>query len=148
MTNAPAPAAGRRSGAAAPWLRAEGAAVLLLCVVTYAHLGASWWLAVLLFLAPDLSMAGYLAGPRVGALTYNLAHSYALAVGLGLLAQVLDQQLLLALALILAAHIGFDRALGYGLKLPEGFHATHLGPIGPGSERPALGLGPIDRLDL
>ncbi len=130
MIDTVVPAHLRRPGGAAPWLRVEGAAVFLLCVVTYAHLGASWGLAALLFLAPDLSMAGYLAGPRVGARSYNLAHSYALAVGLGLLAQVLDQSLLLALALILAAHIGFDRALGYGLKLPEGFHATHLGRIG------------------
>lgn len=132
MTDAPLPAGARGAGAAAPWLRAEGAAVLVLCAVTYAHLGASWWLAAVLFLAPDLAMAGYLAGARVGALTYNVAHSYVLAIGLGLLAQVLDQPLLLALALILAAHIGMDRALGYGLKLPDGFHATHLGPIGRG----------------
>lgn len=130
MIDAVVPAAERRSGAAAPWLRAEGAAVFLLCVVTYAHLGASWGLAGLLFLAPDLAMAGYLAGPRVGALTYNVAHSYALAIGLGLLAQVLDQSLVLALALILGAHIGFDRMLGYGLKLPDAFTSTHLGPIG------------------
>lgn len=119
--------------AARPWLRAEGAAVFILCTVTYAHLGASWGLAAALFLVPDVAMAGYLAGPRVGAISYNLAHSYALAVGLGLLAQVLDQSLLLALALILGAHIGFDRALGYGLKLPDGFHSTHLGPIGRGA---------------
>ena len=31
------------------------------------------------------------------------------------------------------AHIGIDRALGYGLKLPSGFKHTHLGVIGSGS---------------
>ena len=33
-------------------------------------------------------------------------------------------------ALIWAAHIGFDRALGYGLKYPTSFGETHLGRIG------------------
>ncbi|MEF9606012.1 DUF4260 family protein, partial [Paracoccus sp. PXZ] len=28
------------------------------------------------------------------------------------------------------AHVGFDRVLGYGLKLPSGFRDTHLGRIG------------------
>lgn len=33
-------------------------------------------------------------------------------------------------ASVVAAHVGFDRALGYGLKLPTGFKDTHLGRIG------------------
>jgi hypothetical protein len=32
----------------------------------------------------------------------------------------------LALALILFAHIGIDRWLGFGLKYPSGFKDTHL----------------------
>jgi hypothetical protein len=36
----------------------------------------------------------------------------------------------LSLALIWLAHIGFDRALGYGLKYAAGFGFTHLGRIG------------------
>lgn len=36
----------------------------------------SWLLLAVLFLAPDLSFPGCLAGPRVGAMAYNLAHSY------------------------------------------------------------------------
>jgi hypothetical protein len=35
-----------------------------------------------------------------------------------------------AARLILGAHIGFDRALGFGLKLPTSFRDTHLGRIG------------------
>jgi hypothetical protein len=35
------------------------------------------------------------------------------------------------LALIWLAHIGIDRALGYGLKYASGFGFTHLGRIGP-----------------
>jgi hypothetical protein len=32
--------------------------------------------------------------------------------------------------MIWLAHIGFDRALGYGLKYVAGFASTHLGRIG------------------
>jgi hypothetical protein len=38
--------------------------------------------------------------------------------------------LVLSLALIWLAHIGFDRSLGYGLKYAAGFGFTHLGRIG------------------
>jgi hypothetical protein len=84
----------------------------------------------LLFLAPDLSFAGYLFGPRIGAAAYNAAHSTNGAVGLGVAALALNQHLMVAIALIWLAHIGFDRALGYGLKYGAGFGFTHLGRIG------------------
>ena len=95
------------------------------------HQGAfSWiWFAVF-FLAPDLSMFGYLKGPRFGALAYNAAHTYAVALPLALVGLFARQPGLLAAGLIWTAHIGLDRALGYGLKLPTGFRDTHLGPIG------------------
>ena len=38
--------------------------------------------------------------------------------------------LILSIAMIWLAHIGFDRALGYGLKYASGFGFTHLGRIG------------------
>ena len=131
------------------WLRAEGLAVLLLAGVFYWHWEMSWGWAAALFLVPDLSMLGYLAGPRVGAWCYNLAHSYALAtlplIGALLLGASAEpsgpsQSWLLPLGLIWCAHIGFDRALGYGLKSAEGFTVTHLGRIGrhrPESVAPA-----------
>ena len=37
---------------------------------------------------------------------------------------------MISLALIWAAHIGFDRMLGLGLKYEAGFTFTHLGRIG------------------
>ena len=115
---------------ATPWLRAEGLIVLAAAATAYHAFHLPWlWFAVL-FLAPDLSMIGYTAGARTGALAYNLAHTYALAllpVAAGLLG---GGRTALGLGLIWCAHIGFDRALGYGLKLPEGFGQTHLGPIG------------------
>jgi len=42
----------------------------------------------------------------------------------------LDSPLTLSIALIWLAHIGIDRALGYGLKYETGFTYTHLGRIG------------------
>jgi hypothetical protein len=112
------------------WLRLEGAAVFLAGLVLYAQLGAPWWLAVPLLLLPDVSAAGYLAGPRIGALAYNVVHNWAFGLallGVGLAASVAPIAVLGATAI---AHVGMDRAVGYGLKLPTSFQDTHLGRIG------------------
>jgi hypothetical protein len=111
-------------------LRLEGLALFILATWVFALTGASWWLYAILFLTPDLSFAGYLAGPRPGAWAYNALHSTlgpAVLAGLGLF---LDHSMLLGIAAIWAAHIGFDRMLGYGLKYTSGFNDTHLGRIG------------------
>lgn len=111
-------------------LRLEGLAVLALATAAYAQFGAGWGWFALLFLLPDLSLLAYLAGPRAGAAAYNAAHSYAgplLLLAMGVLGTL---PALLAIALVWCAHIGFDRALGYGLKYAAGFRQTHLGPIG------------------
>lgn len=73
---------------------------------------------------PDASTIGYLRGPQVGAFTYNLAHNWAL--GLGILGPGLATDVTgIALAgAVLIAHTGIDRAMGYGLKLPTSFHDT------------------------
>jgi hypothetical protein len=107
-------------------LRIEGAAVFLLVVFVYGRMGSSWLLFVLLFLAPDVSMLGYLAGPRTGASIYNLIHTYSLSVILFFLGVAGKTPLLLPLSLILFAHIAMDRLLGFGLKYPSGFKETHL----------------------
>ncbi len=107
-------------------LRIESATLLALSVLLYGLNGGNWLLFVLLFLAPDVSMLGYLAGSRVGAISYNLFHTYAapgLLAALGLLAA---SSLIVSLALVWFAHIAFDRMVGYGLKYPTGFFDTHL----------------------
>jgi hypothetical protein len=108
--------------------RLEGLAALGAGIVAYAMLGQSWWLFAALFLVPDLSMFGFLRSPRIGALAYNLVHTYVAPALLALLGLVFGP-LFYGLAAIWLAHIGFDRALGYGLKLGS-FEQTHLGPIG------------------
>ena len=111
-------------------LRLEGAAVLAAAVWGFALTGASWWLFGALLLAPDLAMVGYLRGPRVGAAVYNAAHTYAAPVALVGAAEALGWGLGLPVALVWAAHVGVDRAVGCGLKLPTGFRDTHLGALG------------------
>jgi len=111
-------------------LRLEGAVVLGVALAAYAQFGAGWGVFALWLLAPDLSLLGYLAGPRTGAALYNAAHSYVgpvLLLALGVLA---GMPWAVAGSLIWLAHIGMDHALGYGLKYASGFAATHLGRIG------------------
>jgi len=111
-------------------LRLEGVAVLAAAVLAYAHAGQSWWLFALLFLAPDLSMLGYLANPRTGAVAYNVVHNYVFPLLFGAFGILAKSNPAFALAAIWAGHIGFDRLLGYGLKYSSGFGDTHLGRIG------------------
>ena len=106
--------------------------MLAASLVAYGLLGFSWLLFAVLILAPDLSMFGYLAGPRVGAIAYNAVHTLIAPAVLAAAAWLLTAPLLTALALILLAHIAADRVLGYGLKHPTGFKDTHLGQIGRG----------------
>jgi Domain of unknown function (DUF4260) len=107
-------------------LHLEGATAAVAATVLYFDGGHAWWLFVLLALAPDLSMLGYLAGPRAGAATYNAAHTYALPIVLALVGLLAEADGALAVALIWLTHIGVDRALGYGLKYPTAFRDTHL----------------------
>lgn len=111
-------------------LRLEGLTVLALAVAAYAQFGAGWTLFAGLFLLPDLSLLAYLAGPRAGALAYNAAHAYTGALGLLALGVFGAMPLALAAGLVWCAHIGLDRALGYGLKYAAGFGDTHLGRLG------------------
>jgi hypothetical protein len=107
-------------------LRLEGLVVAAGAIALYFDTGFGWLALVVLILAPDLSMLGYLGGPRLGALAYDLVHTYALPVALGVGGVLGDSDAAVQLALIWTAHIGIDRLLGYGLKYPTGFKDTHL----------------------
>ena len=107
-------------------LRLEGLVVGVGAIALYFDQGYSWIAFVLLLLAPDVGMLGYLAGPRVGAATYDLLHFEAFPVVLGLAGVLAGADVPIQLALIWLTHIGVDRALGYGLKYPTGFKDTHL----------------------
>jgi hypothetical protein len=107
-------------------LRAEGLALGAGALAVYADTGQSWLLFILLILAPDVAIAAYLAGRRLGAATYNLAHNLAFAIVLATVGVVADVDGAIAVALVWSAHVGFDRVLGYGLKYPTSFQDTHL----------------------
>jgi hypothetical protein len=116
-------------------LRLEGAAALVCASLAYSTLDGRWSVFALLFLLPDLSMLGYLAGRRVGAASYNTAHSYLGPALLAALGAASGAHTLLLVACIWAAHVGFDRMLGYGLKYGTRFGDTHLGRAGLGKSR-------------
>jgi hypothetical protein len=107
-------------------LRLEGAVIFLGALALYLERDDPLWLLLVLALAPDLGAIGYVAGPRVGAATYDAVHTLALPVAVGAAGVIVDAGTAVALALIWAIHIGADRALGYGLKYPSGFEDTHL----------------------
>ena len=112
------------------WQRLEGLALLAVAALAYGRTGQGWLVFAVLFLVPDLSFFGYLAGPRIGGLVYNLAHSLIGPIVLAGAGLVMGHSLVTGIALIWLAHIGLDRMLGYGLKSSEAFRITHLGPIG------------------
>ncbi|MGA7995260.1 MAG: DUF4260 domain-containing protein [Bradyrhizobium sp.] len=124
------PTTGAATGGCRTLLRLEGLTLFAGMTMLYAVWGGSWWVYAVLFLVPDLSFAGYLAGPRAGAVIYNAAHSYMAPMALMTTGFGLASPLTLSIAMIWLAHIGIDRALGYGLKYSAGFTFTHLGRIG------------------
>ena len=75
-TNDECPLSGSVIGAPLGWLRVEGVFVFILSILFYARAEASWWLFLTMLWAPDLSIAGHWLGARVGAVAYNVAHSY------------------------------------------------------------------------
>ena len=98
-------------------------------LVVYFKLDFGWLLLVVLFLAPDLSFAGYLAGPRIGAWVYNAMHTTIGPITLAVVGVLTDIDWCLQVALIWLGHIGLDRLLGYGLKYPTAFKDTHLSRV-------------------
>ena len=112
-------------------LRLEGLALFAGAIALYAASDHSWLLFAALLLVPDVSFAAYLAGPRVGAFCYNLVHTTIGPIALWVAGAIVASPVSFAVALIWLAHIGIDRALGYGLKYEAGFGFTHLGRVGP-----------------
>ena len=107
-------------------LHLEGLAVLVLSIGLFVRMDGSWlWFAVL-FLSPDVFMAGYLFNTRVGAVAYNLVHTYIGPIAMLGVLWLVGREHLVWLPFIWTAHIGMDRLLGYGLKYETAFKDTHL----------------------
>ena len=107
-------------------LHLEGTSIFLLTLVFYSQAALSVVVVRRAFPEPDLFMLGYLANVRVGAASYNSAHTLAGPAALLILGWLLPAPQLLPYVLIWLSHIGFDRMLGYGLKYPTQFKDTHL----------------------
>ena len=130
MDTAPGEAAPGVAGGPRLLLRLEGLTLFAGAVVGFAMTGQPWWLFAALILVPDLSMAGYLAGNRIGAAAYNAVHVTTGPIVLTVIGLVSGDLRVLGVAMIWLAHVGIDRAFGYGLKYSQGFGFTHLGRIG------------------
>jgi hypothetical protein len=121
---------GMTTGAVRTWLRLEGLAAFAFGLALFGATGGNWLLLIPLLLLPDISAVGYLVSPRIGTFTYNLLHNWVPGiVTLGIGIWLASPAVVLAAA-ILIAHVGMDRAVGYGMKLPSSFQDTHLGRMG------------------
>jgi hypothetical protein len=110
--------------------RLEGIAITVGALYLYGYWEGNWLLFVPIWLAIDVSMAGYLAGPKIGAYVYNIGHTLVVPILLLAIGTICDNAALGLLSMIWFTHIGIDRALGYGLKETSDFKHTHLGTIG------------------
>ena len=113
-------------------LRAEQVAIAVAGVVLWIAKGGPPLLLIPAWLLIDLSMIGYLGGPRLGSVTYNAAHNLVLPLALLGLGWWTDTDWMVLAAAVFITHVGLDRVLGYGLKLPTDFRDTHLERIGKG----------------
>ena len=96
-------------------VKLEELAQVLLTIYLFSRLPFAWWVYPVFFFAPDLSMMGMLLNKCVGALTYNLIHHKALALGTFILGGLLGVPLLSLIGVLLFGHSSFDRVLGFGL---------------------------------
>lgn len=111
-------------------IQMEELAMLGISMYALYVLKAEWWIYPLLILAPDISMLGYVAGNKTGAISYNLFHHKAIAIVLFLIGFINQNYPLEITGLILFGHSSMDRMLGYGLKYFTGFQFTHLAQTG------------------
>ena len=110
-------------------LRIEGAVLFAASIAAFSAQHQVWWLYPALLLVPDIFMIGYLRNTKLGAIVYNLGHSYPAAAVVALLGFVFGSELAIAIGAIWFGHIGWDRMFGYGLKYATSFKHTHLGDL-------------------
>jgi hypothetical protein len=111
-------------------LKLEEAAMFVFAIYALSLVHVSWWVYLLILIAPDISCIGYGAGKRVGAVCYNLFHHKGIAIAVFIAGFALKNEWLQIAGIVLFGHSSIDRMFGYGLKLNEGFKYTHLGMIG------------------
>jgi hypothetical protein len=123
------PLVGAVTGGPKLLLRIEGATLFAASIAVFALQGQQWWLYPALLLVPDVFMLGYLRDTKLGAIFYNLGHSYPAAALVTVLGFSLGSPLTVAIGAIWFGHIGWDRMFGYGLKYGTSFKHTNLGDL-------------------
>lgn len=111
------------------FLQVEGLVLFIASLSLFSATHQPWWLVPVLLFVPDFFMIGYARSTQLGAMTYNIGHTYFLPASIALWGVHGHQRLVLAVGLIWLAHIGMDRLLGYGLKYDDNFKHTHLGSL-------------------
>lgn len=111
-------------------LKLEELAQFVFGIFLFTQLSFAWWWFLMLILAPDIGMIGYLINPKVGALLYNLFHHKGIALAILIVGVYYQMEYLELTGVILFAHSAMDRLFGYGLKYPDSFSNTHLGKVG------------------
>jgi hypothetical protein len=111
-------------------IKLEELGLFLFSIYLFTLLLFPWWVYPLFFFAPDLSMFGYIGGPRLGAITYNFIHHKAIALGLYVAGVFLHVPVISLIGVLFLGHSSLDRVLGYGLKFGDSFNHTHIGSIG------------------
>ena len=111
------------------WLRLDGLVLFLATIVGFHQTHQRWWVYLALLFLPDIFMIGYLKNSKLGALLYNLGHSYFVPGLVSFIGWHWHRPFTLATGLIWLGHVGWDRFFGYGLKYDSDFKHTHLGDL-------------------
>ncbi len=121
------------------WQRIEGAIIAVMALVLLSLLPPQLplftpdlplWLIVILFFVPDMSLIAYIGGPKLGAFFYNLMQLYPSGVAPFFVGLVFGNNIAVAAGVLMVAHVGAERAVGFGLKSSRGFKYNHLGKFG------------------
>ncbi len=111
-------------------LRLEDLLIFLGSLYFYYKLHADWLFFIIFLFAIDVSMIGYLRSKKLGSMTYNLFHNYALGLVIIFVGLLQGNDFVSSIGLIFTAHVGMDRGvLGMGLKYSSNFKDTHLQKI-------------------
>ncbi len=110
--------------------RIEGAIIAIVVGILYFIRGGDIVVFIITILLVDAFMVGYFLDKKIGAVIYNLGHSYTISVAMWLFSYIDNSGLLASISAAWIVHIGIDRAFGFGLKELSGFNDTHLGKIG------------------
>lgn len=111
-------------------IQLEELGMLIFSFFLFLEADISWWWFFVLLLTPDISMLGYISGPKTGAMIYNIFHHKGLGILLLLVGYFFHHPIAYISGVIIFGHASMDRLFGYGLKYERGFKFTHLGEIG------------------